>query len=57
MAPCKPIVEARPGRVETGGPSRDARNADPGGWAVGGPKKERQSGLGKVDGRMVRCIG
>ena len=30
-ARCKPIVEVRPGRGETGGPSGEARNAGPGG--------------------------
>jgi hypothetical protein len=50
-ARCKPIVEVRLGRGETGGPPGEARNAGPG-VAVGGPKKERQSGMVKVDSSL-----
>ena len=50
-ARCKPIVEVRPGQGETGGPPGEARNAGPGAQSER-PKKERQSAVVKVDGRL-----
>src|SRR5271168_3001945 len=45
---CKLIVEVRPGRDETGGLPGEARNAGPGAQSEG-PKKERQSGVVKIE--------
>ena len=45
-ARCKPIVEVRPGRGETGGPPGEARNAGPGG-AVGGAEEGETKRRGK----------
>jgi hypothetical protein len=45
-ARCKPIVEVRLGRGETGGPPREARNAGPGG-AVGAAEEGETKRCGK----------
>jgi hypothetical protein len=49
-ARCKPIVEVRLGRGETGGPPGETRNAGPGAQSEG--PKERQNGVIKVDSSL-----
>jgi hypothetical protein len=49
---CKLIVEVRLGRRETGGPPGEAKERWSGGAQSERPKKERQSGVVKVDSRL-----